>query len=98
MSPETNNADNAFTDAESGRRLKILHLGKFYPPHHGGMESHLQTLCEQIKDRVELEVVVSNDGPHTETGLVNGVRVTRLATVATLASTSLNLAMLTRIR
>jgi hypothetical protein len=32
------------------RTVKVLHVGKFYPPHRGGIETHLQVLsdCKKI--------------------------------------------------
>src|ERR1700746_448128 len=41
--------------------LKVLHVGKFYLPHFGGMESHLQTLCEELSKSIEVEVLVASD-------------------------------------
>ena len=45
----------------SAARLKILHVGKFYPPHPGGIESHLKTLCEELSNSAEVEVLVAGD-------------------------------------
>lgn len=69
------------------RRLRVLHVGKYYPPYHGGMETHLRALCTAICDRVDLEVVVANDARRTVREELDGVRITRLGTVAKLAST-----------
>ena len=41
--------------------FKVLHVGKFYPPYPGGMESHLQTLCEELSKSIEVEVLVASD-------------------------------------
>ena len=41
----------------SAARLKILHVGKFYPPHPGGIESHLKTLCEELSNSADVEVL-----------------------------------------
>ena len=41
--------------------LKVLHVGKFYPPYLGGMETHLQSLCKELKKFVNVKVVVAND-------------------------------------
>ena len=37
----------------------ILHVGKFYPPHHGGMERVVQTLCEATRGFVDNRVLVT---------------------------------------
>jgi glycosyltransferase involved in cell wall biosynthesis len=65
--------------------LKVLQVGKYYPPARGGMETHLEQLCQQLKTKVELEVIVSNhcDGEEYET--VNGVTVRRLKASTTIA-------------
>ena len=80
------------------RRLKVLHVGKFYPPHAGGMESHLALLCRELRREVDVEVVVSNDGPRTVAEAVDGVRVTRIGTPLTFASASLSPGMARAIR
>ncbi len=80
------------------RRLRVVHVGKFYPPHPGGMESHLELLCRTTKDEVDVEVVVSADGPRTVRETVDGVPVTRVGTRLTLASASFNPGMANAIR
>ncbi len=40
-------------------RLRVLHLGKFYAPHKGGMETYLQSLCGEMQEMVDAEVIVA---------------------------------------
>ncbi|HET7464289.1 MAG TPA: glycosyltransferase [Longimicrobium sp.] len=80
------------------RRLKVLHVGKFYPPHPGGMESHLELLCRLTKDKVDLSVVVSADDARTVHETIGGVPVTRVGTRLTVASASFNPGMARAIR
>ena len=60
---------------------RVLHLGKFYPPHKGGMETHLQDLCERLQGKIETEVVVAGETSKTSSETVNGVQVTRMGTL-----------------
>jgi rhamnosyl/mannosyltransferase len=60
--------------------LRVLHVGKFYPPHPGGMETHLQGLCGELKRALRVEVVVANSGRETAREVIDGVEVTRLGT------------------
>ena len=73
-------------------------MGKFYPPHAGGMESHLELLCRTTRDEVDVEVIVSADGPRTEREVSGGIPVTRVGTRLTLASASFNPGMARAIR
>lgn len=68
-------------------RLRVLHVGKFYPPHMGGIETHLEALCGELKNFVDLRVVVANDGPTLVEEQLDGVRVERVPTWRTVAST-----------
>jgi rhamnosyl/mannosyltransferase len=60
------------------RRLRVLHVGKFYPPSRGGMESVVQALCEAERASVDSQALVANEGPRTVRELMHGVPVTRV--------------------
>ena len=77
---------------------RVLHIGKFYPPYMGGMETHLQALCERLKDSIQTEVLVANDGRETIEEEINGVKVTRLGTLLNLSAASVCPGMARRIR
>jgi rhamnosyl/mannosyltransferase len=82
----------------TGGRLKVLHVGKFFPPHAGGMESHLELICRLTKSDVDLQVLVSSDDARTVREVRDGVPVTRVGTRLTLASASFNPGMAREIR
>lgn len=66
--------------------LSVLHVGKFYPPHPGGMETHLQSLCEELRKHIDVEALVSSDERRTAAELINDVKVTRAGTLFNLAA------------
>lgn len=66
-------------NAQSNSRLKVLHIGKFYPPHVGGMETHLETLCRELGKTMDVRALVANDKRQDEDSIIDGVRVSRLA-------------------
>jgi glycosyltransferase involved in cell wall biosynthesis len=67
--------------------LKVLHVGKFYPPFPGGMESHLQTLSEELSKSIEVEVLVASDRWRSERSTQGKVELVRLATALMLHGT-----------
>ena len=71
--------------AEGDPRINVVHVGKFYPPHVGGMESHLETLCRELRKTMNVRALVANDVRRDEDSIVDGVRVSRLATHFNLA-------------
>lgn len=81
-----------------GRRLKVLQVGKFYPPHMGGIETHLQALCGALRDSVDLRVVVASDDSGSLCEVIDGVPVSRVPTKLTLFSTPLCPGMVREIR
>jgi glycosyltransferase involved in cell wall biosynthesis len=80
------------------RRTSVLHVGKFYPPHMGGIETHLQVLCEGLRETVDLSVIVSSDDATAVEEEVEGVAISRLAAPVTLFSTPICPAMTREIR
>jgi glycosyltransferase involved in cell wall biosynthesis len=64
----------------------VLHIGKFYRPHTGGMETHLSHLVAYQSASMAVEVVVANDRPVTQIDLLDGAKITRVASFGTLAS------------
>ena len=70
--------------------MRILELGKFYPPHHGGIETLLRLWCEGfIQCGAEVDCIVANDIARTVHEEINRVRVHRFASYGLALSTSL---------
>jgi glycosyltransferase involved in cell wall biosynthesis len=78
--------ENALFRGQAGGPTSILHIGKYYPPHCGGMETHLRDLASRQSALFPVEVVVANERPVTQTEVRDGVRITRVASFGTLAS------------
>jgi glycosyltransferase involved in cell wall biosynthesis len=79
-------------------RLNVLQLGKFYPPHRGGMETHLQTLSGELQKSLHLKVLVANDEWKSAHSTVDGVEVTRVGTAFTMAGAPICPQMAAQIR
>jgi glycosyltransferase involved in cell wall biosynthesis len=84
--------------ATPDRPLTVLHVGKFYPPHMGGMETHLRALCGELAKSLDVRVIVAGDRSGAGEEMLDGVLVTRVPTAVTLASTPLCPAMALKIR
>ncbi len=68
-------------DPNGRSRLRVCHLGKYYPPASGGIETHLQTLAQnQARLGLDVEVLCINHrtGP-TVREMDGPVKVTRFA-------------------
>ncbi len=68
--------------------MKVLHLGKFYPPAKGGMETILALICESTAQHVQNRVIVSNSRPVTveeRHGSIEVLRVGALARIGAVA-------------
>jgi glycosyltransferase involved in cell wall biosynthesis len=79
-------------------KLSVLHVGKFYPPHMGGIETHLQALCGALRNHADVRVIVSSEDRNTVEEVVDSVPVARLSTLITAFSTSISPGMVSRIR
>jgi len=71
--------------------MRILELGKFYPPHHGGIETLLRSWCVGFAQKgAHVDCVVANDNARSESKLIEGVHVHRCGSYGTLLSTSIS--------
>lgn len=77
---------------------QVLHVGKFYPPHMGGMETHLQNLCRELAKTHRVEAIVANDGPGSVTEPDGPVLVHRAGVKATFASASFSPGLVSALR
>ncbi len=62
--------------------MKILHLGKFYPPVRGGMETMLELICRRTAGEVENTALVANRRWTHSVERHDGVRVERVPALA----------------
>jgi glycosyltransferase involved in cell wall biosynthesis len=62
--------------------VRVLHLGKFYPPARGGMETILELICDRTSAEVDNTVLVANDTFATSRERHGSVEVIRLPAVA----------------
>lgn len=62
-------------------RLHVLHVGKFYPPHTGGMESHVRALCAELSKSLDVTALVANHGRSTSEIFDGRVRVLQVGTL-----------------
>src|SRR5581483_9220890 len=67
-------------------RFKILHVGKFYPPHKGGMETHLEHLCSLLRRHCDITVLVANDVVPRQVEGDEELKIIRVKTLGLLAS------------
>jgi glycosyltransferase involved in cell wall biosynthesis len=79
-------------------RPVILQVGKFYPPHMGGIETHLETLCRQLAREFDVRVIASNHQPGRQSEVRHGIPVTRLATPFSITSAPVNPSLPSAIR
>ncbi|MEJ2793797.1 glycosyltransferase [Iodobacter sp. LRB] len=79
--------------------MKIIHLGKFYPPEYGGIETVTFDLVEGLNNQgVKTDVLCSNKGTETKVDLINsGYQVIRAGTLAVINSTSISLKLISEL-
>ena len=68
--------------------MNVLHLGKFYRPVKGGMETILELICDRTSEHVRNRVLVANDvrktleERHGRTEIVRAAAIARIGAVA----------------
>lgn len=70
----------------TNKKRSVLHLGKFYPPHRGGMETYLSNLATRHVSTIGVQVIVANNGWRNQEGVIDGINVKRIGKIATVAS------------
>jgi rhamnosyl/mannosyltransferase len=72
--------------------MKILHIGKYYPPFHGGMEAFLHELAHtQSASGIVVDIMVHNYQSHTTiTSKEEGIEITRAGSLGTLFFTPIS--------
>jgi len=82
----------------TGNRPRVLHIGKFYPPYKGGMETHIQDVCRALSPFADVSVLVSNTAGETIHEFDGVIPVRRVGSWATIASAPISPAMVSAIR
>jgi glycosyltransferase involved in cell wall biosynthesis len=79
--------------------MRVIHVGKYYPPYRGGIETVVEQLCRGLASRgVEVTALVSNDGRATVEEDIDGVHVVRLGRSAVVNSQPLNARLVQTLR
>lgn len=79
--------NNGSKDSSYGEdRYNILHVGKYYPPHMGGIEIYLQSLVRHQAKHCWVKVIVANDGIRTVCEYKDGAELLRLGCMGTIKS------------
>jgi len=71
------------------KRLRVLQLGKYYPPERGGIEQVVATLCEGSAGALESHALVCSRGRSTTLELRNGVSVRRVGSMTTVGAVTI---------
>jgi lipopolysaccharide/colanic/teichoic acid biosynthesis glycosyltransferase/glycosyltransferase involved in cell wall biosynthesis len=69
--------------------LRILHLGKYYPPARGGIETVVAMLCRGERASADSRALVLNRQGPTTSEVIDGVPVVRVRSLATVGAVSL---------
>lgn len=72
--------------SSSDHSWNVLHVGKYYPPHMGGIEIYLQSLVRYQAQSCSVKVIVANDGTDTIHECKDGAGVLRLSCLGTIKS------------
>lgn len=74
------------------KMMNVLHVGKYYPPDLGGIESVTQTLVTGLRDSgINADVLCFAKGARTRIDMHDGASIVRAGTIATLSSQPISL-------
>ena len=71
----------------------VVQIGKYYPPHMGGMETHLQNLVSGLSGSEDVRVIVAGDSIRGSVDHLDGAIITRVSTLGVLASMPVTLTL-----
>ena len=80
------------------QKPSVMHVGKFYSPHHGGIETHVEALCKELLKSMDVRVLVADDSRRGEECVIDGVTVSRVAQSMNIAGAPVCPAMVWKIR
>lgn len=66
--------------------MKVLMVNKLYYPVIGGVENHVRDLATSISNDVDVRVLVANSSHKTVQEEIDGIQVTKVASIATIQS------------
>lgn len=67
--------------------MKVLQVNKLYYPHIGGIENHVRILATGLRNKIDVEVLVANERFAKAVEVIDGVNVTRVASLGRFRST-----------
>ncbi|RCH56641.1 hypothetical protein DJ568_01920 [Mucilaginibacter hurinus] len=78
--------------------MRILQVGKYYPPYKGGIENNTRHCSEELSKDHEVIVLVFNTNSQTVEEEVNGIKVIRVGSMGNLFSQELTFKMIKYIK
>ena len=78
--------------------MKVVQLNKYYAPHRGGVETVVQDIAEGLKNAVDMNVFVCNDGRSKEDVRQDSVRLHRSGTICKVGPMPVSLSYLKDVR
>jgi glycosyltransferase involved in cell wall biosynthesis len=80
------------------QKQSVLHIGKFYRPHLGGIETHVEALCQGLRKSMDVRVLVASNHRYHEESVIDGIPVSRVHVPVTIAGAPICPGMLWQIR
>jgi len=78
--------------------MKVLQVNKLYYPHIGGIENHVRILATGLRNKIDVEVLVANERFAKAVEIIDGIRVTKVASLGRFRSTPLTPQFITQLK